>query len=240
MSVLQTELVYRKSATGSSDGGAVSGSLLTSGLKNDLWPNISDVNRLAGGTRYKKIFICNDAVVDSLVVPSIWNFQQPTNITQQIGFGHDDSVDDNSLQGNMTAWAAGALAAFVSSAADTRTLTIWGLDGSSIPQTESVTMNGTTEVLSVGTYTKVFGCLLSATGAQTVTIKQGTGGTTRGTIGASEVTCWIWLDANIKADGIMLPSLLAFESYGIWLKQSWIAGAAGVRPDAAIVAVEEN
>lgn len=240
MSVQQSELFWRKSNTGSSDGGAVSGNILTSGLKNDLWPSISDASRIAGGTRYKKVFVCNDAVVDSLVVPSIWIFQQPTNMTQQIGLGFDDSADDTNTQGNMTAWSTDNVVGVISSSGDTRVVTIWGLDALGVPQTENVTLNGTTEALSLGTYSVVYGCHLSAALALTVSIREAAGGTTRGTMGSNKVACWLWLDAGAKASGIMLPSLIALGVYGVWIKQVWAPGAGGVRPNADILAVEEN
>jgi hypothetical protein len=240
VSVQQTELIWRKSATGSSDGGAVSGTLLTSGLKNDLWPNISDASRLAGGARAKKVFVCNDAATDALVLPVIWIFQQPTNIAQQIGLGFDDTNDADGAQGNMTAFSASALAAFTSSAADVRTGTLWGLDAGGVPQTETITLNGTTEVLSVGTYSVVEGFHLASTNSNTVLVKEGTGGTTRGTIGSGKSACWLWFDANSKATGILLPSLPALSNYGVWAKQTWIAAAGGIRPDADILAIEES
>lgn len=240
MSVQADELIWRKSATGASDGGAVSGSLLTSGLKNDLWPNISDAARLAGGTRYKKAFVCNDAPTDALVQPSIWHYQQPTNIAQQMGLGFDSANDADGAQGNMTAFSGSATPVLQSSAADGRTAVLFGLDGSGVPQSESIGLDGTTEAAAGFAYSVVLGVLLSGTGSQTVVIKEGTGGTVRGTIGPGKAACWLWFDANAKAAGIMLPSLPAGSNYGIWLKQTWIAGAGGVRPDAAILAVEEN
>jgi hypothetical protein len=240
VSVQQDELIWRKSATGSSDGGAVSGTLLTSGLKNDLWPNISDANRLLGGTRYKKVFVCNDAPTDALVLPAIWNFQQPTNMDQWVGLGFNDANDADGAQGNMTAFSADALVALVSSAADARTASLFGLDAGGVPQTEDVVLNGTTEVLSIGTYSTLFGVHLDTTGATTVTVKEGTGGTARGTIGSGKVACWLWLEALTKPAGVYLPSLAAGTEYGVWLKQTWAAAAGGIRPNADIVAVEEN
>jgi hypothetical protein len=240
MSVAQDELIWRKSATGTSEGGVVSGTLLASGLKNDLWANISDASRLAGGTRYKKVFVCNDSVTDALVLPAIWIYQQPTNMAQQIGLGWDDANDADSAQGNMTAWSTDDTVALQSSASDTRIVTIVGLSALGIPQTEYVTLDGTTEVESLLTYSVVYGCAPSGTGAQTVSVKEGAGGTVRGTIGPSKVACWLWLDAYSKPDGLYLPSLPALSNYGVWVKQTWAAAAGGVRPNADILAIEES
>jgi hypothetical protein len=240
MSVQQDELIWRKSATGASDGGAASGTVVTSGLKNDLWPNISDANRIAGGTRYKKVFVCNDSVTDALVLPSLWVFQQPTNIAQMIGLGFDDANDGDPAQGNMTEWSGADVVALQSSAADARVVSVYGLSALAVPQAEDVTLDGTTEVTTVGTYSVVYGCHPDATGAQTLNIKEGVGGTVRGVIGPSKAACWLWLEAVSKAGGISLPSLPALTNYGLWLKQTWAPGAGGVRPDADILAIEEN
>jgi hypothetical protein len=173
-------------------------------------------------------------------MPVIWNFQQPTNMSQQVGLGFDDSNDGDSSQGNMTGFSADAQVALTSSAADTRSVDLWGLDGSGIPQTETVVLNGTTEVLSVGTYSVLYAVHIASTSSTTVLVKEGSGGTVRGTISSGKVACWLWLDATAKVVGVTLPSLPAGDNYGVWLGQTWIAGAGGVRPDADILAIEES
>jgi hypothetical protein len=50
----------------------------------------------------------------------------------------------------------------------------------------------------------------------------------------------MWIDAPSKGSGILLPSLAAAGVYGVWIKQTWAAAAGGIRPNADILAVEEN
>jgi hypothetical protein len=240
MSVQQDELEWRKSSTGLSDGGAASILSLTSGLKNDLWPNIPDLDRVAGGTRYKKIFACNLSVIDSLVLPVIWIYKEPINITETIGFGIDNSADDDPAQGNMSEFSAANNVALTSSAADTRVVTVVGLSLAGVPQKEDLTLNGTSEVLSTLTFLTVYACYTTTTNTNTVTVREGTGGTSRGTIPSGKVICWLWLEAPTKAEGLKLINLAPTANYGLWLKQTWVANAGGSRPNADTIAIEES
>lgn len=241
MSVAQTELIYRKSANGHSDGGAMSLTTIGSGVDGDFWADVSDVNRIAGLTRYGKFFIFNNSGSDSLMRPVVWVYRPGDNLsTDQIGLGWDLAADSDGLQGNMTAFEVEDNVCLVSSASDTRTALIYGLDNLGSAQAEQVTLNGTTEVLTNATFTQVWGLKLSATGLQTVTVKEGAGGTTRGTIGANKVCCWLWLDAGTKMVGLALPSLVAQGAYGIWGKQVLPANLPGARPAVTIYAVEES
>jgi hypothetical protein len=240
MSVGTDELEFNSSAVGSSAGGANTGTPY-SNAKGAFIPNIADVDRLAGGTVYRKWFLENIAPVDSLISPSVWIQGEPRYMTEHIGLGFDSSDDTDSAQGNMTAFGANAVVALVSSAADTRTATIWGLNASGSPLSEDVVLNGTSEVLSVATFSKVYAVMLSATNAGlTVTVKQGTGGTTRGTIGPSKKCCWLWVEPLNKGAGIRLPDLAAGSNYGFWDRITWAPAVSGVRPNISVIAVEEN
>lgn len=85
-------------------------------------------------------------------------------------------------------WSAAAKVSLTSDGTDSRTAAIVGRLADGTLATESaLALNGATEVLSVNTYAYVESITLSATsGTRTVTIKQGTGGTTRGTITPNE------------------------------------------------------
>lgn len=240
MAVSAADVVWYKASAGASDGGSKSATPVTS-TKGDFWPNVSDAERTAGGTRIKKSFLTNEHATDSLLAPVVWISVVPTNMTEEIGLGFDDADDDANTQGNMTALGANALIALVSSGADTRTATIIGLDASGNPQQETVTLNGTTEVVSVGTYSAVYAIHLSAESATlTVTAKQGAGGTTIGTIGPNVEACWLWIAATSKASGLKLADLIAGASYGFWHRQTWAAGVPAVRPDESRISVEES
>lgn len=243
MSIASTDIVEYLSTSAGSTGGAISGSTVTSGVLNNVNPSNTDAQLTAGGTDYRKTFFKNTNATDAALVPVVWTPIIPTNNTLQIGLGFNNSDDTDPAQGNMTAWGAAAKVALISDGADTRVATIYGLDnsGTPVPVTETVTLTGAVEVLSVTTYSKVWAVSLASTsGSRIVLIKQGTGGTTRGTIGISKRNCWLWVTATSKPAGIALPNLPASTSYGFWRKRSWTASASSVRPNPQRIRFEEN
>jgi hypothetical protein len=201
--------------------------------------NDHDAERIAGGTRIKKYCVLNDHATDAYTLPGIW-VSPATGITDEIGLGYDDGDDATSTQGNMTAFGANAVVALISSTTDTRTVTVTGLDAAGAPQTEAIVLTSAVEVLGLLTFSKVYGAKLSATGAQTVTLKQGTGGTTRGTMGASTKCCWLWIAANTQGAAIMLAILAAQTAYAFWWRQTWAANVAGQRPNTSTLYTIDN
>jgi len=233
MPVAGTDLAWYLSAIGGSVGGAISGTLITNNVDNNLWPDLSPAELTAGGTRYKKVFVKNNHATDAWSKPVFWIYVPASGITEHIGLGFDDTDDDEPTAGSLTQWSANAILQAVSSAADTRGLTIWGVDGSGVPTSEGITLNGTTPVNSATTWSKIWAVkAASVSGSNTVTLKQGAGGTTRGTIATSNITSFVWVDASSKANGIRLPDLAASGRYGIWRRQVWAPGASGSTPNA--------
>lgn len=240
MAVEANDIVWYEATNGSSDGGT-KGSTPVTATKGDFWPNISDAERLAGGTRYKKSFMANEHGTDSLVAPVVWVKTPPQNMTEQIGLGFDDADDDTPLAGNMSEFSADAVVALVSDGPDTRTATIYGKDDSGVATREDVVLDGTNEVVSTTTFSVVYGVKLSAeSGSATVTVKEGSGGTTRGTIAPNTEVCFLWLTASAKASGIALPDLIAGGAYGFWHKQVWTASIGAVRPNTSKIGYEES
>ncbi len=87
------------------------------------------------------------------------------------------------IQPRLTQFTSNAVAAAVSDGADTRTLTITGRLTSGVIDTDILTLNGTTEVVGVKTFERILRAVLSATsGTRTVTLRQGSGGSTRATL----------------------------------------------------------
>lgn len=241
MAITAADIDFVKSSVGTSDGGSETATEITSGVANDLWPNLSDTLRASDGSRTKKFFIANNSGTETMLEPSVWITEAPAGMTVEIGHGSPSADDDDSAAGSMTAWTANAKVALVSSAADSRTATIYGLNTSGDAVTEDVALTSTSEVLSTNTYSKVWSVALSAlSGSATVTIKQGTGGTTRGTIVPSEVVSFLWVTAPSKATGIKVPDVLPGDSIPIWCRQSWTGGIAAQRPTRQVVAIEEN
>lgn len=239
MSVGDSDLQHLYSASAGSTGGAITGSGPTSGVKNDVWADVLNAARLAGGTSYIKTFFKNNHGTDDWLLPIMYIPLFPVNMTLLIGLGVNASTDDDPLQGNMTAFGAGARVALISDGADTRVCNVWGIVGG-VATMEQVTLTGAVEVLSVATFTTVWRVDPASTSAtRTVLVKQGTGGTVRGTIGPNKRGCFLWVSAGTAiASGIKLPNLAAGQSYGCWRKLSWTAGAGAVKPDELRVKVE--
>jgi len=238
MTASSADIQFTKTAENVSAGGVNSGVLITS-TKHNLLPAITDAERIAGGSRIKKYCIFNNHATDAYTLPGAW-LVPATGVTDEIGLGYDDGDDDDSTQGNMTAFGAQAVVACISDAADTRTVTVTGLDASGDPQTEAIVLTGAVEVLGLLTFSALYAAKVSATGAQTVTLKQGTGGTTRGTIGPTFKNCWLWLAANSQGAAIMLANLAAQTAYCFWWRQTWAAGVAGQRPDTSTLYAIDN
>jgi hypothetical protein len=82
-----------------------------------------------------------------------------------------------------TQMTANSVIAIVSDGADTRSVTITGRRPNGIIDSETLTLNGTTEVVGTKTFERLLKVLAATTSAsRTVTVKQGSGGSTLGTI----------------------------------------------------------
>lgn len=253
MPIVSNDLKEYKSNNAQADGGAISGTLVTDNIDNNLFTDITGDEAAAGGTEYRKIFRKNEH--GSLTWQNVisWILSQPTNAALSFGFGIDHADDGAGAQGNMTNFSAGALVALVSDGADTRNATIVGEDGSGARQTEVVALNGAAEVLSSGTYSKVYAVYLASLDAsRTVTVKQGSGGTTRGTIGTNKKICFLWLgklasgsivdaeggNAPSKATGMEHGNVVAAGNFGLWYRLTWLAGAGAVTANSTQVKSE--
>lgn len=240
MAVTTVDLVVYKAAGGTSDNGAKSATALASGVQNGLWPDLSDAVRLAGGTRIKKWFLANEALADSLSKPTIYNAIVPAGVTEELGLGFDSTDDNDNAQGNMSAFSGNAVAALVSTAPDTRSVTLYGLSAAGQPQFEVVVMTGTSEKLSTLTWSKLYAAVVSALATNTISIKQGSAGTVRGTIGSNKKACWLWITAVSALSGLFLPTLANGANYGFWDRQTWPAGTGAARNTLQRIALVET
>lgn len=242
MAITSTDVLFMKSSVGTSDGGAESGTELTSGVANGLWPDISDALRGTGGSRIKKFYIQNDSGTETMLSPSVWISSEPSGVDVDLGLGSASSSDDDNTAGNLVALVSNNKVSLQSSAADGRTATVIGLDALGAPLVEGVVVTGATPVLTVGTFSKVYAVEMSATsGSLTITIKEGSGGTiTMGTIPSSNIVTWVWVSATSKGTGIRVFDVGPSTSIPIWCRQTWAAGVSAQRPTRQIVSVEEN
>lgn len=227
MAVIGSDLHWYLSASGSSAGGARSATEIVNAVDNNVLADVSDASRIAGGTQVRKIFLRNANAVDSYLPHSIWITTQPVAAVASIGLGFDDADDASSAGGVLVAFTAGAKVALVSDAADTRSVDIFGLVGGT-PTKETVVLNGTSEVLSVATFDTggPFALHTTISASRTVTVKQGTGGTARGTIAIGIVNCFRWLSAASKSAGLQVPATATGISDGIWERVVYAPAAA--------------
>lgn len=116
MSILATELIWRKSAEQSdagTNGGRMTATAITSAVKNNLFPDIPQSERTAGVTRYRKAFIhvANDADL-ALIDPKVF-ILAPTAGDDFIGVFLGTQTDQQSGIGAPQVYGAGNLNADV-------------------------------------------------------------------------------------------------------------------------------
>jgi len=215
------------------------------GKKNNLFPDVTASQASSGVTLYRKFFRKNTSSTDIWYNVVLFIQKQPTNSALSIGLGIDNSNDSDPTQGNMVAMSANAQISLVSSGADTRTVTLVGLDANGNPISETDTLNGTTAVLSTNTFSKLYLAYASATNASnTITIKQGSGGSTLGTIGPNEISSFLWFGKKVDntqtivnaeggdvpsySTGIKVGNVATGANIGIWCRLMVPAGASAV------------
>lgn len=110
---------------------------------------------------------------------------------------------DQTMRVGGTQLSAAAKLAFVSDGADTRNVDIVGRLASGAVASETVVLNGATEVLSTNTYERFLSVKAQTTSAtRTVTVKQGSGGTTVSTIPPNEKGFHIQFQKSTSAASI--------------------------------------
>lgn len=231
MPLISTDIKSFKSTLIDSDGGAIDlAREITSGVDNNLFPDITGTEQIAGGTRYRKFFRRNTHATFSWTGVQSWIAAQPGNATASLGIGIDHADDNAGVQGNMTAFSASAVVALISDGADVRVCTVLGETAAGVYQTETITLTGAVEVLGLLTFGKVYtvhAASLSAT--RTVTVRQGAGGTARGTIGTNAKLCFLWrtgTDIDTEAEGYRHGTIAALGNFALWLRKVWAPGAA--------------
>lgn len=243
MPVQNNDFVEYLSAGAGSSGGAITGSSVTSGILDNLWPDITDIMRTAGGVLYRKTYLANTNATETAGKPAVYCSVLPLSMNISIGLGQGGGEAD-SAQGNMAAWSANAVCSVISDGPDTRQVQVQGLSAGGVVQSENLTMNGTSEVTGALTFSKVYrvGIISGGTdAARTITVRQGVGGTTRGTIGPSKSLCWLWLlNPSARAAGIQHPDLAPGASIPVWQRLQWAANIPSYRPNTTTLAVEET
>jgi len=244
MPIVSADLKEYKSSATNSDGADISATEVVDNTDNNLFTDITGDEAAAGGTEYRKIFRKNNHGTLTWQNVVSWLQSQPTNAALSFGFGVNHTDDADGAQGNMSAFGANAVVAVVSDGADVRQVTIVGEDASGNRQSETLTLNGTTEVVGALTFSKLYGASLNSLSAsRTVTIRQGSGGTTRGTIAPNKKISFIWYgkkysgasavnaeggDMASKAAGMKNGDVAPAGNFGLWYRLTWPAGAGAV------------
>ena len=238
MPISGSDLHWYLSSSGASEGGAMSATEIVNGVDNNVFPDVSDSSRIAGGSMIRKVFVVNEHATDNFMTHSIYVKNAPTNATPALGLGFDDADDDDGAVGTLAAFTSGAKVALVSDGSDTRSVDVWGVSGG-VGVLETIVLTGNSEVLSIATFAIVYAVHTTVSGSRTVSIRQGSAGAVRGTIGVGAVNCFGWIAAASKSVGILLPESTPSTGEGIWEKVTWAALAPAVYGNVFALQAEE-
>jgi hypothetical protein len=239
MPVSASDIIHYQSAVAGSAGGAISASSIASGVPNNVWPDITDAQRIAGIVVHRKTFWKNTHATEPMVRPVIWASLPPVNAELLIGLGVNSADDEDPDQGNMVALSVPTQIGLVSDGADTRVVTVYGLDGDGNPATETFVLDGFNPIWSTSYWTVVWAYWVDEPSARTVSLTPDTGAGS-GSIGPNKKISFLWVEAWSRGAGIILPDLAAAQSYGLWRQLTVSAGAPAVRPDTVVIRIEET
>lgn len=113
MSIIQAELVWRRATTNDdsgSNGGRMTHTPITSGVKNNIWPDVPQSERTAGSTKYRKVFIhvANDDDL-TLVAPRVFVERQTPGDDLVIFFPATQIDTQSGIVGTETKYGCGLL-----------------------------------------------------------------------------------------------------------------------------------
>ena len=227
MPVVDADLIWTLAADGASEGGAQTATVIPDAVDENLFEDILDAARIAGWTQIRKLYLGNEDGVDALPDHSLWVLAGATGCTVELGLGINHADDDEPSQGTLVDLAAPGKVALISNGTDARTVTIRGKDSAGDPFDEDVVLDGSNEVLTVADFSEIYLAAADAlSGSRTITIKDGAGGSTIGTIPTNEIACFRWLSgATSKSTGIHLVAMPTGGEIPIWIR---IVGPADV------------
>jgi hypothetical protein len=226
MAVIAADIVSYKSTTEGDTmacGGAIdTGTVISSGTDNNLFGAITGAEAASGVTKYRKMFRKNTNGADTWYAVKAWISLQPTTGALSVALGVNHADDTRANMSELTAWSAAAKVSLTSSGSDTRNVVIYG-EVAGVYTAETVALTSTSEVLSTNTFDlgRVFMIVPATTDTTTVTIKQGTGGTTRGAIASGGKVCTYFrtgADIDTKLEGFSHGDIATTGVAGYWLK----------------------
>lgn len=226
-----------KSAGSNSTGGAITVTAISNGTLNNLFDDVTAAEASAGATEYRKGFWKNNNASITLRNTWAWRSADTTSPHDELYLGLGTALDDDGAN-ELTDFSGAALVSIESDGADTRSVVIVGTDASGERATETLTLNGTTPVLSVGEFRHVHNVSTTSDADRTITIKEGDGGTSRGTIAPTKLSAILYVNANNKTVGIPLGDIAPAGSTGLWIKRIVTAGAAALSNDNGTIKCE--
>lgn len=227
MSIVAADIKYYKSNGTDSTGGTITATEITDNILNNLFDDVSASESEAGLTDYRKLFVKNTHATLSWTIVQFWRQVATTSADDEITLGIGTASDDDGSN-ILTTFSGAAKVALISDGADTRNVTVVGEVGG-VRTVETVALNGAVEVLTTATFDADSVYLVypaSADASRTVTIKQGTGGTTRGTIGPNKLSAICYKAPTTSVAAFELGDIAAGASQALWLKRVVNAGAA--------------
>lgn len=236
MSIVAADIKYYKSNGTDSTGGTITATEVTDNTLNNLFDDVSSAESEAGLTDYRKIFVKNTHATLSWTSAQFWRQVATTSSDDELTLGIGTASDDDGSNA-LTTFSGAAKVALVSDGADTRNVTIVG-EVSGVRTVETIALNGTSEVLTTATFDADGVYLVypaSSSASRIVTIKQGTGGTTRGTIGLNKLSAICYKAPTTSAAAFELGDIAAGASQALWLKRVVTAGAAAVTSNAGTI-----
>lgn len=113
MSIVSSELVWRRPAEVSdlsSNGGRITPTAIPSGVKNNLFPNVPQAERLAGSTKYRKAFIhvSNDESL-ALIAPKVYVMAPTPGDDRVTIFAGTHTNTQSGITGSEQQYGAGTL-----------------------------------------------------------------------------------------------------------------------------------
>ncbi len=228
MPITATDLEYYKSSGANSDGGTITATAITDATLENLFDNVSPDEATAGATEFRKWFVKNNHGSLSWQSVVFWRSADTTSAQDEISLGLG-TANDADGSNELSALSVNSVIAVVSDGADTRQVTLVGEDAAGARATETLTLNGITEVVGVQIFSKLYLAYVSSTdAARAITVRQGAGGTSRGTIGINKYSTILYLNPTAKADGIEVGNIAAGGAQGLWLKRIVSPGASAI------------
>ena len=150
MSIVAAELEWYQPAVRNdttSNGGRMTATVITSGVKNNIWPDVPQAERIAGSNKYRKVFIkvSNDDD-DTLFSSRIFVETFTPGDDAVLIFAGTQTDTQNDLTGSERLYGSGQLAANVSAAATVITVDTEGASFNYFQDGDTIRISDKTDV----------------------------------------------------------------------------------------------